>query len=147
MFATRDIKITIGIQPQFLDNNIEQRIYEKAKNIITNKEINNVGLIQELEKIKNISGGEISCEGGISQFTIIMSVKLYMPLVDEKIKTKVKDVSLHGYYVNEPIQTFVGTDEKPTVKEGDTVTIKITKVGFNKGHFVVIAKQIKKWKN
>ena len=146
MIATRDIKITIGIHPEFLDNNIEQRIYERAKNIIINKEINNLGLIQELEKIKSISGENISREC-MSQFTIIMSVKLYIPQIDNKIKTKVKDVSLHGYYVDEPIQLFVGTIEKPTVKIGDIVLIKITKVGFNKGHFVVIAKQLKKCKS
>lgn len=145
MISTRNIKITIGIQPQFLDDKIEERIHEKVKTIITGKEINGVGLIQELKSIKNILGGDISCDC-ISEFTVIISVKLYMPLVDEKIKTKVKDVSLHGYYVDEPIQTFVGTEDKPTVKEGDVVTIKITKIGFNKGRFVVIAKHIKKWK-
>ena len=138
--SSRNINVKIGIPACNLSNNIETIIVEKAKNLVLKREMNNIGLIFEIEKVKNIYGGEII--DGISHFTVMIYVKIYMPKLNEKIKTRVKNVSIHGYYVDEPIEIFVGTDKKPTIKEGDTVSIKITKIGFNNGHFVVIAKEI-----
>lgn len=138
--SIRNINVKIGIPACNLGNDIETIIVEKAKNLVLKREMNNIGLILEIEKVKNICGGKII--DGISHFTVTMAVKIYMPKLNERIKTKVKNVSIHGYYVDEPMETFVGTDKKPTIKEGDTVLIKIAKIGFNNGRFVVIAKEI-----
>lgn len=144
MLSVRDISVKIGIPSSNLGNDIERIIIEKAKNTVLKKEIKNVGLVCDIEQFKYITGGEISLTSGISQFVVAMSVKLYIPKIGEQLKTTVTDICLHGYYVNEPVQTFVGTSSKPIVKTGDVVIIKITKVGFNKGRFVVIARQVDK---
>lgn len=141
MIVTRIICVSVNIPPTNLDSGIEDTIREKAKNLVLGREIKGVGLVMKIESIKNIVCGEIMLNSS-SNFKVNMSVSIYTPTIGEVINTKVKDVSIHGYYVDEPIQTFVGTEEKPNIKPGDKTTIKITKIGFNKGCFVVIAKQL-----
>ncbi len=149
MYIIQNIKVKIQILAEFLDNNIENTIKDKAKKLVLGKEINNIGLITTVKAINKIQGGEIQFVNGISKFSVEMLVKIYSPKVEEIIKTKVKDVSVHGYFVDEPIETFVGTDndsktsKKRKLNKGDDITIQITKIGFNKNKFIILAKQIK----
>jgi DNA-directed RNA polymerase subunit E'/Rpb7 len=142
MIKVHNICLTVNISPDKHDCNILKTIHDKVSFLLLKKEMKDTGLITEIIKIKNVYGGEI-LSSGTSKYSVDVSVKAYMPKIGEKIKTIVNEVSLHGYYVNEPVQTFVGTVKKPTVVTGDKVTIKITKVGFNQGHFVVIAESSK----
>jgi DNA-directed RNA polymerase subunit E'/Rpb7 len=140
LYTTKNISVTIGIPSHNLGNDIESIIKEKAKKLVISKELNNIGFIYKINKINSISGGEILLTSGVSRFNVFMSVILYAPVINAIIKTKVSDVSMHGYHVQEPIEMFVGTnDNRPTVKTGDIVNIKITKISFNKGKFIVIA--------
>lgn len=143
MWSVRDTSVVISILPQFFDNNIEENIINRAKDIVLNRQINSFGLIGEIIGVNNIGGGDITPVSGISKFTVSLKVKVYMPIEGKIIKSIVKNVSIHGYYLDTPIEIFVGTISKPTVKSGEEVSVKITKVGYNRGKFVVIAKENK----
>ena len=142
MHTTIHIRTHVSIPPHSLGNDLEKIITEKAKKHVLNKEFDGVGLVTDVVKVISISGGKVDSTSGVSEFVVVMNVNIYKVELNDKINTTVKYTCLHGYYVNEPIEIFVGTKEKPTVKEGDKVTIEIKKIGFNHdGHFVVIAKQ------
>jgi DNA-directed RNA polymerase subunit E'/Rpb7 len=139
LYTTKNINVKIGIPCHNLGNDIESIIKEKAKKLVISKELNNIGYIYKINKINSIFGGEILLTSGVSRFDVSMSVILYFPVINAIIETKVTDVTIHGYHVEEPIEIFVGTNDIPSVTSGDIVTIKITKIAFNKGRFIVIA--------
>ena len=142
MYKNKDITVNVYIKPEFLDENIEETIIDKVNNLILKKEIKNVGLITQIKNIKTVGGGKIQLDSTQSKFSVQLLVEVYLPKLYQKIETTVKEVSFHGYRVDEPVEIFIATEGKPKVLEGDKVTIKITKITYNRKNFIIIAKQI-----
>lgn len=142
-YITKCMRIkNIGISPDLLGNNLSNEIRKKAENIVTGTQTTH-GLVLSVEKFKIEGEGEIKFDNtGFTRYTVIVKVKLFTPILGEKLKTTVKDVPSNGFYVEEPIDIFVSTDSRKSKNIGDDVTIKITKVTFNKGKFMVLAKEV-----
>jgi DNA-directed RNA polymerase subunit E'/Rpb7 len=141
MTTVRDIKVSITVHPIDFDSDLEQNIKNRARNIVTGRQISGVGFVKEVVSVdNNITGGSIISGSGISKFTVCLRANIYLPVVGDKITAKVKDVSIHGYYLDTPIEVFVGTGERPTVKKGDTAKVKIINVSWNKEKYIVIGK-------
>jgi len=142
-FISKFIKIkSIGISPEHLSNRLKDEIKNKVSSKITNAETKH-GLVLEIEKFKIDGEGGIKFDNtGNTYYDVIVKARLYQPIVGEVLSTSIKDVSTHGFYVNEPVETFVVTSGRPTGKENDIVKIKITKVDYRKGKFIVLAKEI-----
>ncbi len=145
MFETKDYKINLNILPEHLDENITTRIKKKVSLLVINKQIKSLGIITKILKIKSISEGIIQHNTGNVQFNVLINVLIYIPTLDEKLKVKILSVTPHGFVVQDgPIDIFVTKDPKNNKENdkniGDKLTIKITKISFNNGKFIVIAK-------
>lgn len=138
-YSTKNIILNIFLEPKYLDENLEEYITKKSTNILLNKEINNFGIITSVVKLNNLDGGIIISNGSI-KFRVKMDVKVYLPELNSIIKSKVKELTLHGYYIDEPLQIFVNK-ENSKLSIGDDVTVQVNKIGFNKGNFIIIANE------
>ena len=97
----------------------------------------NVYLLK-IHRIKNISEGFIQYNTCTSKFKVTIVVDIYNPLLKTKIKTKIKSKILHGFYADEPVETFIC--DPTSLMVGDEIYIENIKIGFVKGKFVVISK-------
>jgi DNA-directed RNA polymerase subunit E'/Rpb7 len=141
MIVDRDIRLVISVPPHKLSENIDEEIKSKVNDLILKKEIDKLGFVVEINKIKTIDGGKIEFNTCLSKFNVVCNIKLYQLTVDEVISANVKEVISHGYFLDEPIEIFVGTETKPKVKVGDKTRCKITKIKYSNGKFIVIAKE------
>ena len=141
--TTQNVRVKVSVPSTSFDDDIDFIIKDKALSQLKSKEIENVGLITSVEKIINISGGDI-CLNGSAKFEVVVQVLIYKPpKVGSIIKSTVSEVSLHGFRLFEPIEIFVNTDSKPTVKVDDQVSIKINKVTFKNGKFLILGSHSK----
>ena len=142
----------IGISPEFLGNDIDDEIFKKATTLLKGTQTRH-GIILSVKNLKIVDEGEINFDNtGFTRYTVLAKVDLFLPETGEILLTKVKDVPSNGFYVDTPIDIFVHSSshssshsnnplEKVGKKVGDEVSIKITKVSFNRGEFMVLAKQ------
>ena len=142
MIIDRDIILGISIPPHKLSEDIDAEIKNRVNSILLKREIEKLGVVLNINKIKNISGGKIefSC---LSKFNVCCNIKVYQLSLDEIVVGNVKEITSHGYFVDQPIELFIVTDSKPKCKIGDRVKTKITSIKFNNGKYIVIAKEIK----
>lgn len=142
-YITKILKLkSVGISPEFLGNNLEDEVRKKATTLVVGNKTKH-GLVLSVEKFKIDGQGEIRFDNtGFTRFDVILKVKMYVLNVGEKIKTIVKDVPTNGFYVDEPIDIFINTESRSSKSVGDLVSIKITKVMFNKGKFMILAVEI-----
>lgn len=141
-YITKLMRIkNVGISPEFLGNDLDIEIRKKASSLITGTQTKH-GLVISVEKFKIEDEGEIKFDNtGFTRYTVIVKVKMYVPILGETVKTTVKDVPSNGFYVDEPVDIFVVANTRTQKKVGDVVSITITKVTFNKGKFMVLAKE------
>ena len=142
-YITKCMRIkNVGISPEFLGNNLNDEIRKKATVLVTGTQTKH-GLVLSVEKFKIEGEGEIKFDNtGFTRYTVLVKVKMFVPVLGEKLKTNVKDIPSNGFYVDEPVEIFVSTDTRVSKIVGDKVIIKITKVVFNKGKFMVLAKEV-----
>ena len=134
------IELSVVVFPQTLNETLFEKVREKAKWFLLNKEVRNVGFIKSINKIDiDDNSFHILYTGNIKCKTLV-DADVYLPKLGDIITTKIKSVSLHGYYLDEPLETFVmiSKDENPK-KEGEPITVKITKVNYTNDHFIILA--------
>lgn len=140
------INFSVIISPQNLNENLNEFVKNKVECLLLNKEIRNVGFIKQINNI-NIDSENFSIlySGNIKCKTII-DADTYLPKVGDIIKTKIKTISQHGYYLDEPIETFVVVQKEniKKKKEGDILDVKITKVNYNNDKYIVLANLLNK---
>lgn len=128
MKHNRLIDYNVNIFPNELDGCIEESIKKKTE-LLKLKQIKSLGIILNINKIVDISENNINING-TSIFKVRLEVQVYLPEVNEIIKTKIKSIEQHGIYVDEPIRTFVYM-KKIKGEIGDSISIKVTKVSYN----------------
>lgn len=132
----------VGVSPEHLNNDLEEEIKKKVTSLLLNTQTK-FGLVLSIDNIKIVDEGQIRFDNtGYSRYNIIVKIKIYLPILGEKISTKIKDIMTNGFYVDEPIEIFISSETKIKKNINDVVDIKITKVTFNKGKFIVLAKEI-----
>ena len=122
------IDYNVNIFPYELDGCIEESIKKKTE-LLKMKQIKSLGIILDINRIIDISENNINING-TSIFKVRLEVQVYLPEVNEIIKTKIKSIEQHGIYVDEPLRTFVCM-KKIKGEVGDIITIKVTKVSYN----------------
>jgi DNA-directed RNA polymerase subunit E'/Rpb7 len=138
----------IGISPDLLGNNIDDEIFKKSTTLLKGTQTRH-GIVLSIKNLKIDGEGEINFDNtGFTRYNVLAKVFLFLPETGEILVTKVKDVPSNGFYVDTPIDIFVHSSsysnsrvEKVCKKVGDEVSIKITKVSFNRGKFMILAKE------
>lgn len=143
MLINQYFNVRICISCEHLNDNIENEIKKRVSDLYWNKQINNVGFIKKIIKIKSISGGEIQNNTGNTYFNVCIQTELYKPVLEEVIDTTVKEVTSHGFFANEPVQVFVGIDSSENVTVNQKVKVKIVKINFIKNKFIVLGKLVR----
>ena len=137
---TRDVRAKFGISPDKLDSNIENTIKEKVESLLQGKENMKIGYVMSIDEIKEIENAIMPFSEAIPQFNVLVTISYYYPKVGEVFSSTVKKITEHGYYLNEYIETFVGTKTKLDVDS--EIKVKIIKISSNEGKFIVLTKEI-----
>lgn len=150
MIVKEKIKVPIAVVSKYLDSNLDSYITNRLKEILIMKAIDNLGIVIDIDEKTplTIEDGTIQTNG-ICKFEVTVCVTFYKPIIGEKIKCKTKDIGMHGYYATHgPINDiFIATESTPTVKDGQSITVEITRVKFSENKFTVLGKQIKRKTN
>ena len=130
------------IPPEFLFGDLDEKIKVKTENLLLYKQTKH-GLIVSVGESFPIGLGEIKFDNtGFTRYSINVKVKIYKPIDGEILKTKIKELTSNGFFVDEPITTFVVSKSSLKNKKiGDDVRVKITKVSFN-SEFTVLGIEV-----
>lgn len=134
------IQLQIVIPPTVLDDKLQEYVEKKTRDLLLHREVRSIGYIKHLNKIDiDTNNFTILYSGNIKCKTLV-DADVYLPKVGDILKTKIKSVSLHGYYLDEHLETFVMlSKEDITKREGDTIKVKVVKVNYTNDHFIILA--------
>ncbi len=141
-FIMIQIKISVILLPDELNDNIIQcttsRVFEKLQN----KTIDKLGTISEVKEIVSIDGGKIMNTDGSTVFTVCVNVEFQKFNVGDIVSGFITQVTIHGFYVTQgKIEIFTLYDYSKSLQVGDKVNVKIIKVKFDSdsSKFIVLA--------
>jgi DNA-directed RNA polymerase subunit E'/Rpb7 len=152
------IKDTICLNPEFLNSNIDNHIFDKIKECKINDCSKENGYIINIRKLLKILDNNISKVNCDLIFTVIYEADVLKPEIGKIFTDNVCMVFSSGLFVNVmnkfkvliPINYlenylfennyFINSINKNTIKEGDKVKFEITGIKYSKKQFNCIAK-------
>jgi DNA-directed RNA polymerase subunit E'/Rpb7 len=129
----------VTVHPRDLDAGINTLIHQRVHSRLSNRQINGVGLVQRVVSVSEPTQETVKSSGSVT-FYVVALADVYMVKPGDIVSAPVKNVSVHGFYLDLPIELFVGTTSRPDVKVGDKVSVKILTVSWNKEQYIVIGK-------
>ena len=126
------LRVTCVVPPNQLTKNVNQYIKDQIRLKLENQSIVNVGKVNRVVDVCNISPGKINMNNCNTLFIATACVDIYNIKVDQRITAPVSIISMHGYYIKyQQQEIFVMCKPDPKVEIGCELKIKITRVKYD----------------
>lgn len=147
------IQKRICIEPEFLDSNIEQNIFNKLKKSTVNQCSKEFGYILDIVKLIEIKDNYISNASSEIVFEVMFEIETLKPEIDKIFTGDVCMIFVGGIFLNIknkikvliPITTmkdykFIQSEkifkkDKIVIKQGDVLNVKITGIKYQKKNY------------
>jgi len=148
------IERRICLEPQFLDSNIMNHVFEKVKRSVQNECTKEHGYIIEVTRVVGISDNWISSANSDIVFNVVFEAEVLKPEIGLllegdvcmifpngillNIQTKMKFLiplgSLNGYQFNSLSMCYENGDSK--IEKGDVLTVEVVEIKYKDQNFM-----------
>jgi DNA-directed RNA polymerase subunit E'/Rpb7 len=158
----KEIEKSICVEPEFLNGDIKQHIFNKAVSTWVGKCTKEDGYILKIHSIKKILNNHISPSTTSIIFELLLKAEVMKPEISMNVEAKVNMIVSQGIFVcadeklniliplnnildyefDEAKGAYVSTKSKKLIKNGDFVDVKITAIRYEKNNFNCIGELI-----